>query len=447
MEYQVLGVDIDPEEITPDQGWQTASSRRVLTQNVGPKPTPPYDALKRDEHKPRDCENVKNKIIRASRMPQLPKDDIRIIIRPRGGLNIARVGPTIVADAISASAGISPMEQHADTLCPNSKQNILVASTPKREIANRYVRVKEVWIADKTYEVSAYKAAPHSTCKGVIRGIPVQDGSADIDTKIVNDRNPLALAAKRIGSTTAVIVAFDGHRVPNFVRYGSVLLQCTLYSRQTDICCACGRLGHRADVCPNPGDVICRGCSASNPDQEHQCTPKCKLCGGAHLTADKAGKERYHIPYVVRRRRWERARSTRDNDDREATSEFNAAADDDETSELSTDGRSDGRRSRSRGRSKNRSKRASRSRSCPRSRSRSARRGTPHWINIAGLLQIPFRFPSRVPLRTPPRPHRGPVNNRRAHRHHHRQATPTRISEELSLGRTPSGEKETLHHR
>ncbi|KAL1486689.1 hypothetical protein MTO96_031294 [Rhipicephalus appendiculatus] len=147
------------------------------------------------------------------------------------------------------------MEQHADTLCPNSKQNILVVSTPKSENANRYVRVKEVCIADKTYEVSAYEAAPHSTCKGVIRGIPVQDGSADIDTKIVNDRNPLAPAAKRIGSTTAVIVAFDGHRVPNFVRYGSVLLQGTLYRRQIDICYACGRLGHRADVCPNPGDT------------------------------------------------------------------------------------------------------------------------------------------------------------------------------------------------
>lgn len=298
MEYQVTGEDIDPEEITPDQGWQTASCRRA--KNEGSKRVPSYSALKRNEHKPRNRENVKNKIIRASRMPHLPKNDIRIIIRPRGGLNIARVGPTTIAEAISTSAGISPSEQQADTLCPNIKQNILVASTPKRENANRYVRVKEIRIADKTYEVSAYEAAPHSTCKGVIRGIPVQDGSADIDAKIVNDRNPLALAAKRIGSTTAVIVAFDGHRVPNFVRYGSVLLQCTLYRRQIDICYTCGRLGHRADVCPNPGDVICRGCSVPNPEKKHRFTPTCKLCGRAHLTADKECKECYHIPYVVR---------------------------------------------------------------------------------------------------------------------------------------------------
>ncbi|KAH7982322.1 hypothetical protein HPB52_004085 [Rhipicephalus sanguineus] len=329
-ECHVSGEDIDPEEITPDQGWQTVSSRRALIQKLGCKPTPPNGALRRGGNKPCDSENVKNKIIRASRMPQLPKNDIRIIIRPRGGLNIAKLGPTIVADVIAISAGISPMEQHADTLCPSSKQNILVASTPRRDNANRYVRVKVIRIAEKTYEVSAYEAAPYYTCKGVIRGIPVQDSSADIDAKIVNDRNPLALAAKRIGSTTAVNVAFDGHRVPNFVRYGSVLLQCTLCRRQIDICYACGRLGHRADVCANPGDVICRGCGAPNPDRQHRCTPKCKLCGGDDLTADKACKERYHIPYVARRRRWERARSTRDdNDDRDARSKPNVAAHDD----------------------------------------------------------------------------------------------------------------------
>ncbi|KAH7980437.1 hypothetical protein HPB49_016185 [Dermacentor silvarum] len=177
-----------------------------------------------------------------------------------------------------------------------------------------------------------------------------------------------------------VIVAFEGHRVPNFVRYGSVLLQCTLYRRQINICYACGRLGHHADVCSHPGDVICRCCGAPHPDQEHQRTPKCKLCGGAHLTADKACKERYHIPYVVRRQRRERARLTRDDDDCATAS--NAAADD--------SGRFGNRfRSRSGDRSGNRSMRGLRSRNRHRACSRGAPRGAPTGSASRGYSRSP----------------------------------------------------------
>ncbi|KAH8027759.1 hypothetical protein HPB51_009426 [Rhipicephalus microplus] len=117
-----------------------------------------------------------------------------------------------------------------------------------------------------------------------------------------------ALAAKRIAQTETVIIAFDGHRVPNFVRYGTLLLKCSLYRKQVDVCHACGRLGHRTDVCPTPSDVVCRGCGLPNPDEQHQCTPICKFCGGPHLTASKECAHRFKTPYIVRRRRFERAR-------------------------------------------------------------------------------------------------------------------------------------------
>ncbi|XP_072140700.1 uncharacterized protein [Dermacentor andersoni] len=40
------------------------------------------------------------------------------------------------------------------------------------------------------------------------------------------------------------------------------------------------------DVCPNPQDKVCRVCDALNPGPDHQCSPRCKLCGGTHMTAD-----------------------------------------------------------------------------------------------------------------------------------------------------------------
>ncbi|KAH7949431.1 hypothetical protein HPB49_009728 [Dermacentor silvarum] len=93
-----------------------------------------------------------------------------------------------------------------------------------------------------------------------------------------------------------VIVAFEGTRVPSYVRYGGALLLFALYRKQMDMCHCCGRLGQRIDVCPNPQDTLCRGCDALNPGPDHQCSPRCKLCGGTHMTADRNCRARYKTP-------------------------------------------------------------------------------------------------------------------------------------------------------
>ncbi|KAH7935586.1 hypothetical protein HPB52_010104 [Rhipicephalus sanguineus] len=207
-----------------------------------------------------------------------PQGGSRTVIRPRGGLNILKTSSTVVADAILTASIICTEDLRGDTLCPNVQQNNIVARTPRTENADRHARVRQIVVLGRTYEFSV------------------------ID-KIVNKRNPLTVAAKRTGSTGTVIVTYDGHRVPNFVRYGTTLRRDLLYRKKTDICYACGRLRHRADLCPTPRDVACRGCGASNPNSQHQCTPMCRLCGGQHLTADKHCRQRFKIPYVVLRRR------------------------------------------------------------------------------------------------------------------------------------------------
>ncbi|KAL1481692.1 hypothetical protein MTO96_015318 [Rhipicephalus appendiculatus] len=155
-------------------------------------------------------------------------------------------------------------------MCPNPLQNIMVVSTPSQENVRRYVNVEAITVAGQDHEVSAYVAAPHATCKGVIRGIPLSDGPEAIDRKIVNARNPLALGAKRIKSTGVIIVVFDGYKVPNYVSYGGTLIKCTLYRKQVDVCYACGRLGHRSDVCPTPDASVCRACrQAIQQEEDH----------------------------------------------------------------------------------------------------------------------------------------------------------------------------------
>ncbi|KAH9384755.1 hypothetical protein HPB48_026767 [Haemaphysalis longicornis] len=81
------------------------------------------------------------------------------------------------------------------------------------------------------------------------------------------------------------------------------LLCCTLYKRQTDVCYTCGCLGHRSDICPKPNKRVRRGCGIASSPEDHQCSPKCSLCGGQHPTADRMGQGRFRVPYALRRRK------------------------------------------------------------------------------------------------------------------------------------------------
>ncbi|KAG0433962.1 hypothetical protein HPB47_019445 [Ixodes persulcatus] len=218
--------------------------------------------------------NVRASVIKAVRMSAMPLEERKIVFRPRGGLDIVKTGTTTVASAILAAAKIKSEESATDTICPNTQQNIMVASTPNEDNAARYATIKEISIQGKPYEVSAYLTAPHDTVKGVIRGIPIDASADELDRNIVNERNPLAVSAKWIRSTTTVIVTFHGPKVPNFVRYGVTLLPCHLYRKQIDVCQQCGRVGHRKDVCPILSIMTCLACGLANPKQDHPCTPK-----------------------------------------------------------------------------------------------------------------------------------------------------------------------------
>ncbi|KAH7939170.1 hypothetical protein HPB52_008040 [Rhipicephalus sanguineus] len=195
-----------------------------------------------------------------------------------------------------------------DSICLNVKQNVVVLSTPSADRAKRYGAISKLCIGNREFEANAYQAAPENTYKGLIRNISKDESPEDIVNNLVTQRNPSVLHAKRMGTTDKIIVLFDGFHVPRHVYYGPMLVRCSLYRKHIDVCFACGRLGHRSDVCPNPADKICRGCGSSNPPSDHRCEPRCQLCGKDHLTGDRVCKARYKTPYIVKCRRLERKR-------------------------------------------------------------------------------------------------------------------------------------------
>ncbi|KAH7942792.1 hypothetical protein HPB52_001574 [Rhipicephalus sanguineus] len=183
------------------------------------------------------------------------KEHFRIIVRPRGGMDVRRISQI-------KAAQLAPAETEGDIVCPNMVQNIFVVSTPTEKNAHAYTRVEALLVGSARYEVKSYLAAPNNTCKGIMWGVDLDFDHNQLRDMIIQPRNPKALEVKRIKDTP---------RSSSFS---------TDSKRQMDVCYACGRLGHHADVCPAPEKTICRGCGTASPAEDHECSPKCTPAEG-----------------------------------------------------------------------------------------------------------------------------------------------------------------------
>ncbi|KAH7946625.1 hypothetical protein HPB52_002145 [Rhipicephalus sanguineus] len=318
MEVQVNGEDISPEEFLEGAGWCTIGSKTQVNRanaqsnnQTGAHSRTGEGADGNRQRSRQQQRNVRQQVIRNSKMPLLPRSDFKIVVRPRGGLDVATNGTVRLASAIYRAANVSAHEAGEDTVGSNNHQNIIVMSTPHATHAAKYRQLQAITVGDRRHEVSAYETAPDYTVKGIIKGIPLEEDAKSIHTNIVHARNPQALAAKRLSTTATVIVAFEGPRVPTYVR-------------------------------PRPPVL-----------------PRCKLCGGTNMTADRNCRARYKTPYVVTKRQCERRR---------AAEEAQAAA---------TTGPAGKPRSRSRTRSKSRSRARSRTPGPQQHQKRRARSRTP----------------------------------------------------------------------
>lgn len=302
----VPGEDSSPDD---NAGWTIQRRRSPQPPGEASQPSipgkPANKAPKSPPTRKQFAARVNATLTRAARMPNnIPRSEFKIIIRPRGGMNTGRTKATELMAAITAATGITREAALRDTICPNVAQNIIVMSTPDEKRAIRYAQLRSLTVGDQVHEVFAYHAAPDDTAKGVIRNISTEDSPEEIRANIVNIYNPMAIDAHRIGSSTAVIVLFQGTKVPETVKYGAVLVRCSLYRQHREVCRTCGKIGHRQDVCPQPNARVCFACGKTNPGENHEneCKPRCKLCGGPHPTGSAGCVNRFKTPYLVKKR-------------------------------------------------------------------------------------------------------------------------------------------------
>ncbi|KAH7979287.1 hypothetical protein HPB49_008965 [Dermacentor silvarum] len=223
MEVVVEGEIISPEDFKADAGWMESHRQRraKILEDLN------VEARKDNKNRNQDAEQREaargrprhRKQPQAPRLPELPKDDIKIILRPKEGLNVSKTSHVSLRDSILNAAGIHVNDAIIDTLRTNNFKNIIIISTPDMARAKRYNGIKAIVIQGKRYEIMAYATSPEDTAKGVIHNIPEAESDEDITKSLVNIRNPTILQARRMGKTTSVVIVFKDEEVPYFVYY------------------------------------------------------------------------------------------------------------------------------------------------------------------------------------------------------------------------------------
>lgn len=131
MEVTVAGEEIDPTELS-QPGWEEIRRRQRAFHDAANAPprTPPHSApaspQKRSGSRPPP---------RQPPTSPLPATDIKIVLRPRGGLDLRSVAQASLADAVMHQAGI-PLNP-ADQVRIQQTANYMLISTPSEERAKK----------------------------------------------------------------------------------------------------------------------------------------------------------------------------------------------------------------------------------------------------------------------------------------------------------------------
>ncbi|KAL1466930.1 hypothetical protein MTO96_000530 [Rhipicephalus appendiculatus] len=256
---------VDGETISPEEanglGWITVYNRKPskikANQSQDTRPTSTR-GRRRDGGRTAGPRSAYQRLFATSKLPQLPRDTYRIIVRPRDGLNVAKITPVQFEQALAMAAALAPQDLTEDSICLNVTQNIFVVCTPSERNARAYTAVQQLRMRETLHRVAVNPAPPDDTCKGIIRGIDIDLNDNQLRELIVTKCNPSALEVKRTKNTMTVTILFQGMQVPNYVYCGASTLRCTLFRRHTEVCYNCGILDHRADVCPKPNTTWCR---------------------------------------------------------------------------------------------------------------------------------------------------------------------------------------------
>lgn len=223
---------------------------------------------------------------RGQRLPPLPKDDYKIVIRPNQGLPLKAIAAAAFERAVIAACD-NQFTDEKFIIRINRGSNIAILSTKYSDVAELVRKLQYLALNGRAHPVRAYVATGEEALRGVVHGIQPNTPMETLMAHLrIRTQGVELVQARMIGNTKSAALTFYGDKLPRTVYFYGGELICHPFRATLQVCKVCREKGHRADVCPQPDKPICRICGTLNPTAGHPCELICASCGEAHLTGD-----------------------------------------------------------------------------------------------------------------------------------------------------------------
>ncbi|KAH7954865.1 hypothetical protein HPB49_022329 [Dermacentor silvarum] len=286
-----------PEDSVPptdivDEGLFTVMTLRKRRQQSNTAKASDTDKAKSAKTPPKKTSRVS---WRPAAMPRTAAEDFTIVLKPRVTVDLkAAFQPGELGAKLASYANATNSD--CISVWPIWAQNIIVVSTNDINTANLLSREFSLKTSQGPLPMIGHAKISGEVCRGVIT-VQEQETSSSLKAKIHWRGGNIAFIRK-LGKTSVALLTFEGHHVPRFVHYNSVVTPVREYKRTIPACYCCGTVGHRPELCPHPNDQRCGHCGQVVGASEegmtpHECKPSCLVCGEEHLTGSPACKAKF----------------------------------------------------------------------------------------------------------------------------------------------------------
>ncbi|KAH8031610.1 hypothetical protein HPB51_019510 [Rhipicephalus microplus] len=198
-----------------DASWQAAKSTKKRKQ----------EALERRRGSAGLQDQVKTgtpTFKKLPKLPPLPKDDYKIVIRPNQGLPLRNILTPTLAQAIIEACQAGIRDDHF-ILRINPGSNIAILSTKYEEVADKVRLIRALVLNGRAHAVRAYAANGDDTLRGVIHGVPMNTSTETLMAHLrVRTHGVEIITARMIGTTKSAAITIFGPTLPRTVYYYGV---------------------------------------------------------------------------------------------------------------------------------------------------------------------------------------------------------------------------------